>query len=112
MPLMAGPSLVAGDEEPDGAVERPSPLGDESERRREHAGDTALHIDRAAAVEHAVRYRAVERPVPPRFDRAGRDNVGMAREKEIGAACPDARVEIVDVGRSGLREARALDSET
>ena len=106
------PLLVAGDEEPDGAVERPSPPGDESERCREHAGDAALHVDRAAAVEHAVRYRAVERPVPPCFDGAWRDDVGMAREKEIGTACPDPRVEIVDIGRSRLREARAIDGET
>ena len=62
--------------------------GEMVERRRDLAGDRALHVDRAAAVEHAVVDVAGERRVRPRLRIAGRHHVGVAGEHQMRRAVP------------------------
>ncbi len=53
--------LVAGDQERDRALRLAAVRGEMIERRRDLAGDRALHVDGAAAVQHAVGDVARER---------------------------------------------------
>ena len=62
--------------------------GEIIERGGDEAGDAALHVDRAAAVEHAVGDVAGKRRVRPFRLVAGRHHVGMPGEHEMRRAVP------------------------
>ena len=108
--------LVAGDEERDRAL-RLAAVGCEIvERRCDLARDRALHVDRAAAVEHVARDLARERRMRPLRLIARRHHVGVAGQHQMRRRGADARVEILDRVGAGLlegdamhREARALE---
>ena len=57
MPLTAGTLLVAGHQQRKAPAEIMAAAADEAQRRGEHGGEAALHVDGAAAVENAVDYR-------------------------------------------------------
>ncbi len=78
---------------------------------RDAAGDPALHVDRAAAVQDAVLHLARERAMRPRALVAGRYHVGMAGKGDVRRLAADARIEIVDVGRPRLAEGDAVRLE-
>ena len=81
------------------------------QHRRDAAGDAALHVDRAAAVEKAVLDVARERAVAPCGLVAGRHHVGMAGKGDVRRVAADAGIEIVDVGGAGLGEGDAMHLE-
>ena len=76
------------------------------------AGDGALHVGRAATMQHAVAKYAAERIVAPLLRVARRHHVGMAREAEMRRVVADAREEIVDRRVPGLLEPQPLAAET
>ena len=84
--------LVAGDEEADRALKRPP--GDEPQGGGDRGGDAALHVAGAAAPELAVGDLGGERIEPPSRGVAGRDDVGVAGEHEIGPPVSEPRVEV------------------
>ena len=102
--------LVAGDEEADRAGERL--LGDEAQGGGCRRGEAALHVASAAAPELTVGDFGRERIEPPACRVAGRDDVGMAGEGEIGLSPPEPRIEVGDVGRSRRREDDELSGES
>ena len=109
MPLTAMPSsspVIRNEIEP---LRRP--LGEIVERRRDGAGDRALHVDRAAAVERVADDLAGERRLRPGGVVAGRHHVGVAGEHEMRRAGADAGVEVLDRRGAGLREGDAVDRE-
>ena len=75
------------------------------------AGDAALHVDGAAAVEEAVLDLARERAMAPCGFVAGRHHVGMAGKGDVRRCVADAGVEIVDIGGAGLAEGDAVHLE-
>ena len=79
--------LVAGDEKAERSGKRP--LGDEAQGGGHSGGDAAFHVARAAAPELAVGDLGRERIEPPAFNIAGRHDVGVAGEGEIGTPAPD-----------------------
>ena len=81
------------------------------ERRRDLAGDRALHVDGAAAVEHAVGDLARERRMRPVRLVARRHHVGVAGEHQMRRGGADAGVEVLDSVGAGLREGDAMDRE-
>ena len=84
MPLTAGPSSSPVTRKLIEPVKRP--LGDEAQGGGDRGGDAALHVAGAAAPELAVGDLAGERIEPPARDVAGRHDVGVAGEDEIGRA--------------------------
>ena len=86
MPLMDRPFLVAGEEERDRAVELLRPRLDVVERRRGEAGDGALHVGCAAAVEDAAGNLRGEGRMAPQRDVARRHDIDMAGESRDEAA--------------------------
>ena len=54
MPLTAAPFFVAGDQEADRAGKTGAALAEEALGRGDKGGDRPFHVDRTAAVEHAV----------------------------------------------------------
>ncbi len=97
-----GSLLVAGDQEADRPRQRPP--ADEAERRGEACGKAALHVAGAASPELTVGDFRGERIEPPARKVAGRHDVGVAGEDEVGRSCPDAGVKIENVRRSRRRE--------
>ena len=81
------------------------------ERRGDLAGDRALHVDGAAAVQHAVGDVGRERRVRPRLGIARRHHVGVAGEHQMRRAGADAGVEVLDVGGARLGERHAMHGE-
>ena len=77
----------------------------------ERAGDAALHVDRAAAIELAAGDRAGERRMLPRRLVARRHHVGMAGEHQMGRGGADAGVEILHVVGARLAEGHAVHGE-
>jgi hypothetical protein len=75
------------------------------------AGDAALHVDRAAAIEKTVLHLAGERAERPRGFIAGRHHVGMAGKGDVRRFSPDAGVEVVDIGGAGFGEGHAVAGE-
>ena len=71
-----------------------------NERRRD-AGDAALHVDRAAAIEDAVRDLAGKRRMRPARCVARRHHIGMACKDEMRRAGADRREQVLDVRRAG-----------
>jgi len=80
--------------------------------RRDAAGDAALHVDGAAAVEKTVLDVAREGAVGPGALVAGRHHVGMSGEGDVGGSVAEAGVEIVDIGGAGLAEGDAVYGKT
>ncbi len=103
------PLLVAGDEEREAAAEFPPAAGDEAERGRDHGGKPALHVDRAAAVEHAVDDLRGKRRMPPARLRARRHDIDMAGERQVPLALADRGEEVFDRRAAGRLEDRPLD---
>ena len=103
--------FVAGDQERDRAL-RLAAIGLEIiEHRGDAAGDAALHVDGAAAVEIAVLDVAGERAVGPGALVARRHHVGMAGESDVRRAGADAGIEVVDIGGAGFAEGDAMHLE-
>ena len=99
MPLTAGPSsspVIRQLIEPGRLRSRQQPRygGDE-------AGDRALHVDRAAAVDVAIDDLGGERLGTPGRNVARRHDVGVAGERDVGAGAAEAGVEVGD--RRGAR---------
>ena len=70
----------------------------ESLGRDDHRRQAALHVGRAASVEHAVAHDGLERIGVPFLARSGRDHVRMAGEAEHGPRRTAAGPEVVDRG--------------
>ena len=87
-------------------------LGDEAQGGGDGGGDAALHVAGAAAKKLAVGDLGRERIEPPALDVAGRDDVGMAGENEIGPPGPEPRVEVQDRRRPGGLEGDELGCES
>jgi hypothetical protein len=85
--------------------------GGEIERCRDEGGDGALHVDRTAPVEIAAVDFGLERIDRPALDIAHGHHVAVARKTEMRRARAQARVEIVDVGRTGLAEGQPMARE-
>ncbi len=81
------------------------------ERGRDGAGNAALHVDRAAAVQEAIPDLTGERLQRPRLLIARRHDVGVAGKGDMRRATADARIEIIDVRSAGFREHHALHGE-
>ena len=81
------PFLVAGDEQASEPPSLPS-VRKVARRRRDEAGDGALHVDRAAAVEHAIADVGCERRHGPGTLVTRRHDVGMAGKTKVGRAEP------------------------
>ena len=107
-----GAFLVAGDQERDGALRAAAVRREVAERGRDEAGDAALHIDGAAAVEDAVANFTGERRHGPGFEIARRHDIGVSGEAEMRAARANARVEVLHIRRTGFRERHAVHGET
>ena len=103
--------LVAGDEERDRTLHLAVVGREIIERRRHRAGDRALHIDGAAAIERIADDLPGEWRMRPLRFVARRNHVGMAGEDQIGARGADARVEILNRRGAGLLEGHAMDGE-
>ena len=85
VPLTASPSsspVTRNESRPPKSAAAPR---DEAERRGHHRGEPALHVDRAAAVEHAVDDLRGEGRMPPARLRSGRHDVDMAGERQMRA---------------------------
>ena len=103
--------FVAGDQERDRTLRLAAIVGEILQHGGDAAGDAALHVDRAAAIEEAVLHFARERAVRPCGFVAGRHHVGMSGKGDVRRAVADAGVEIVDVGCAGLAEGDAVHLE-
>ena len=103
--------LVAGDQERDRAFWLAAIGGEIIQHRGDAAGDAALHVDGAAAVQKAVLDVAGERAVGPGALVARRHHVGMAGKGDVRRASADAGIEIVDIGGAGLAEGDAMHLE-
>jgi hypothetical protein len=79
------------------------------EDRSDAAGDAALHVDCAAAVDKAVLHVARERAMAPGGLIAWWHHVGVAGEGDVRRAVPEPCVEIVDIGRAWLAEGDAMN---
>src|SRR5262249_43095597 len=107
--------LVAGDEERDRALAvffgLAAVISQIIEHRGDTAGDPALHVDRAAAVDKAVLYIAGERTNAPGRLIARRHHVRVAGEGDMRRAVSEPRIEIVDIGRAMLAEGDPMNLE-
>ena len=86
-------------------------VGEIFQHRRDAAGDAALHVDGAAAVQKAVLDVARERAVGPCGLVAGRHHVGMSGKGDVRRRVADAGIEIVDIGGAGFAEGDAVHLE-
>src|SRR5262245_15824400 len=82
------------------------------QHRCDAAGNPAFHVDRAAAVHHAVLHLAREGAMRPGAFIARRHHVGMAGKGDVGRLRANARIEIVDIGGAGLAEDDAVRFES
>ena len=103
--------LVAGDQERDRAFRLAAVRGEIVERSRDAAGDAALHVDGAAAVQKSVLDVARERAMGPGALVARRHHVGMSGKGDVRRAVADAGIEVVDIGGAGLAEGDAMHLE-
>ncbi len=101
--------LIPGDEEGEPPAEAAAAPRHEAERRGDHGGEPAFHVDRAAAEEHAVDDLRRERRMPPALLRPRRHHVDMAGKRQMPLALPDRGEEILNRIASGRLEARPLD---
>src|SRR3984893_11436227 len=103
--------LVAGDQERDRAFWLAAVCGKIVQHRRDAAGNAALHVDSAAAVEKAVPDLARERTMAPGALVARRHHVGMSGEGYVRSGAADAGIEVVDIGSAGFAEGDAMHLE-
>src|ERR1700716_1923414 len=103
--------LVAGDQERDRALWLAAMGGKIIEHRSHAAGNPALHIDRATAVEKAVPDLARERAMAPGALVARRHHVGMSGKGEVRRRVADAGIEVVDIGSAGFAEGDTMHLE-
>src|SRR5437899_9532080 len=89
--------FVAGDQERNRALWLAAVVVQILQHRSDAAGDAALHVDRAAAIEETVLDLAGERAVRPRRLVAGRYHIGMSGKGDVRRLGADPGVEIVDV---------------
>src|SRR6185437_10202133 len=101
------PLLVAGDEQADRAAEITPAPGDEARRRRGEAGDRALHVGGAAAVQRVATHGPAEGITGPGLAVARRHHVHMPGEAEIAARIAEPRIEVQH--RLGARLAELLE---
>jgi hypothetical protein len=80
--------LVAGDQKRNRAFWLAAIVGEILQHRGDAAGDAALHVDRAAAIEETVLHLAGERAERPCGFVAGRHHVGMPAKVMCGASVP------------------------
>ena len=85
--------------------------GEIIQHRGDAAGDAALHVDGAAAVQKTVLDVAGERAVGPGALVAGRHHVGVSGKGEVRRRGADAGVEVVDIGGAGFAEGEAMHLE-
>src|SRR6266568_2314555 len=85
--------------------------GEMVEHRRDAAGNAALHVDRAAAIEKAVLHLARERAMGPRALISRRHYVGMPGKSDMRGSVADACIEVVDIGSAGFAEGDAMHLE-
>src|SRR5712672_396487 len=108
--------LVAGEQKRDRTLAVFSGLaamgGEIVEHGRDAAGDAALHVDGAAAVEKAILDVARERAMAPGVLVARWHHVGMPGEGEVRSTVADAGIEVVDIGGAGFAEGNAMYLET
>ena len=103
--------FVAGDQKRDRAFGLAAIVFQIVEHRGDAAGDAALHVDRAAAIEETVLHFARERAERPCGFVTGRHHVGMAGKGDVRRFRADAGVEVVDIGGAGLAEGDAMHLE-
>ena len=103
--------FVAGDQKRDRAFWLAAIVGEILQHRGDAAGDAALHVDRAAAIEKTVLDLAGERAERPCGFVTGRHHVGMSGKGDVRRFSPDAGVEVVDIGCAGLGEGHAVAGE-
>jgi len=82
------------------------------EHCRKLASDRPLHIDCAAAEQHAIRDITGKRRVPPARFVPRRYHIGVPRKKEMRAGRADAGVEVFYVVGARLRENDAMDRKS
>ena len=75
---------------------------------RDAAGDAALHVDGAAAIQIAVLNVARERAVAPRAFLAWGHNVGVAGKGDVGSRGADPCKQVIDIGGAGFTECDAV----
>src|SRR5262245_51307904 len=91
----SGSFFVAGDEKADRAVELAAARLDVIERRRGEAGNRALHVRGAPAIEHPVADLGSKGRVAPQRGIARWDDIDMAREAKMRRPLAETRIEIV-----------------
>ncbi len=104
--------LVTGNQKRDRAFWLAAMMVEMVEDGRNRAGDAALHVDRSAAVQLAVRHLAGKWRMLPRFLVAWRDHVGVARKHKIRLRGTNAGVQVLDVLCAGLAKRHAMHRET
>src|SRR5258705_11544069 len=85
--------------------------GEIIEHRRDAAGNAALHVDGAAAVEKPVLDFARERAMAPCALIARRHHIGMAGKGDVRGSVADAGIEVFDIGSAGFSEGDAMHLE-
>src|SRR6185437_8735523 len=103
--------LVAGDQKRDRALRLATVRRQIFQHRGDAAGDAALHVHGAAAIEQAVLDLARERAMAPRRLIAGGHYVGVPGKADMRRGRADPGIEVVDVGGAGLAEGDAMDLE-
>ncbi len=107
--------LVAGDQKRDRAfavLARLAAMGGEMvKHRRDAAGNAALHVDRAAAIEKPVLHLARERAMAPGALISRRHHIGMPGKGDVRGSVADAGIEVVDVCGAGFAEGDAMHLE-
>jgi hypothetical protein len=109
------PFLIAGQEQRDNAFVLRMAT-DEFFERKDHAGDTRLHVGRSAAVQHALAHFRLERRTRPFVGRSARNDIGVPQKNQHGSAAamrsPQvAHVAIVQILDGEARLAQSLTDE-
>ena len=101
--------FVAGDQKRNRAMLRRAAVGGEIVQRcRNEAGDAALHIDSAAAVNLVVCQFAAKGRMMPVCLVTRRHDIGMPGEHQIGFFTADACVKVFDRRGAGLGKGHAM----
>src|SRR5271156_4789339 len=111
---VARPALSAPrDQKQNRAMLRPAAAGAEIvQRRRNEAGDAALHIDGATAVNLVVHQFAAKGWMMPSRLVPRRHDIGMPSEHQIGLIAADARIKVFDRRGAGFGKGRAMNRKT
>ena len=110
-PIDRGAFLIAGDEIGDRAFV--TGMGaDELLRRREHRGESALHIGRATAVKDSIADGRHERVRTPFLERPGRHHIRMSGEAQHRSAAPVPGPEVLDIAKGQGLDRKAQSRQT